>query len=257
MSTAVIDEDGTTTYTSLSSSSSSRSTSRLNGQVLVEIYRTAHWIWYSNLTLYDQNKQYIDPLLNWPETSYSQIGQWLGLTISPGKFDGGRRAVFVDPSLGYIAWTSNGNIGISFQVFSEMPDWAWVVVPHEIANIFSSEAVSGGWPTDWWADGRSPFPAMAAVQVEKANNVAYWSAHDEEDSGDPQYVMFRDRLLGVYGWSLFQKAFTSIYDKSNGEHYRCAHHIVATALADASITQQNLLRHIVKSERCQSLLYRT
>jgi hypothetical protein len=172
-----------------------------------EIFRTAHWIWFSDPTIYSQYKQFIDPYLNWPETSYSQIAQWLGLSLPPGSFDGGRRAIYVDYNTGYFAWTSGGNIGIGFQVFKDVPDWAWLVIPHETANMFTGEGVTGGWPTDWWSDGRSPFPAMVAVQVEKANNISYWSAHDASNSQDPQYVMFRDQLLGNFGWALFQHTF--------------------------------------------------
>jgi len=172
-----------------------------------EIFRTAHWIWFSDPTIYSQYKQYIDPYLNWPEASYNQIAQWLGLNLPPGSFDGGRRAVYVDYNPGDFAWTSAGNIGIAYQVFKDVPDWASVVIPHETANMFLGEGVTGGWPTDWWADGRSPFPAMVAVQVEKANNIPYWSAHDAVDSQDPQYVMFRDQLLGKFGWALFQNTF--------------------------------------------------
>jgi hypothetical protein len=179
-----------------------------------EIYRTAHWIWFSDPTIYAQNKAYIDPLLNWPETSYVQISQWLGLTLPPGSFDGGRRAIYIDSNPGYFGWTSAGNIGISYQVFGNVPDWPWIVIPHETANMFTGEGVTGGWPTDWWADGRSPFPAMVAVQVEKAYNVQYWSGHDSADSNDPQYIMFRDQLLGRFGWSLFQTAFWLM--KANG-----------------------------------------
>jgi hypothetical protein len=172
-----------------------------------EIYRTAHWIWFSDPTIYAQNKAYIDPLLNWPETSYVQISQWLGLTLPPGSFDGGRRAIYVDFNPGYFGWTSAGNIGIGYQVFGNVPDWPWVVIPHETANMFTGEGISGGWPTDWWADGRSPFPAMVGVQVEKAYNLQYWSAHDAADNQDPAYRMFRDELFGKYGWELFQNMF--------------------------------------------------
>jgi hypothetical protein len=195
-----------TTFTT-TSGSSAPTTATLNGATLVEVYRTDHWIWYSDSAIYSQNQQYIQPLLNWPETSYTQISQWLGLILPPGSYDGGRRAIFIDPSPGYFGWTSGGSIGIAYQVFQDVPDWPWVVIPHETTNMFTGEGVSGGWPTDWWADGRSPFPAMVAVQVEKTYNVPYWSIHDSDDSGDVQYVMMRDKLLGAYGWSLFSDTF--------------------------------------------------
>jgi len=200
----------TTTFTYSSSSSSAPATATLNGRTLIEIYRTDHWIWFSDPTIYDQNRAYIDPLLNWPETSYIQIAQWLALTLPPGSFDGGRRAIFVDPNSGYFGWAGGGNIGLGYQDFKDIPDWPWVVIPHETTNMFTGEGVTGGWPTDWWADGRSPFPAMVAVNVEKAYNVSYWQQHDAADSHDPQYAMFRDLLQAKYDWTLFQIAFANM-----------------------------------------------
>jgi hypothetical protein len=175
-----------------------------------QIYVTAHWVWFADPTIYNQTKNYIDPYLNWPETSYNQIAQWLGLSLPPGQFTGGRRAIYVDSNPGYFAWAAGGNIGIGYQVFSAIPDWPWVVIPHETANMFTGEGVSGGWPSDWWADGQSPFPAMVAVQVEKTFGVSYWVQHDAGDSNNPAYVMFRDKLLAPYGWSLFQKTFAGM-----------------------------------------------
>ncbi|MGA2791776.1 MAG: hypothetical protein ABSF00_13545, partial [Candidatus Bathyarchaeia archaeon] len=174
-----------------------------------EIYRTTHWIWFADRWTYAHYKQYIDPLLNWPEQSYTQISQWLGLTLPPGQFDGGRRAIYVDPNPGYYAWSCEGNEAIGYQVFKDIPDWPYVVIPHEMTNVFTG-TVTGGWPTDWWADGNSPFPAMVAVQVEKQYNIPYWSQHDAGDSNSPAYVMFRDKLQGTYGWALFQNSFAAM-----------------------------------------------
>jgi hypothetical protein len=181
----------------------------LNGVTLCEVYRTSHWIWFADLATFKQNQVYITPLLNWPEVSNNQISQWLGFTLPPGNFDGGRHAVFVDPRPGYIGWTSGGNIGIGCEAFRDVPDWVTAVIPHEIANIFTS-TITAGWPLDWWADGRSPFPAMVAVKVEQANGIPYWSQQDAWDSGDPQYVMFRDALQVKFGWQLFQTAFATM-----------------------------------------------
>ena len=171
-----------------------------------EIYRTSHWIWFCDSTWYSANKQYVDPFLDWPETCYLKIAEWLGLALPPGSFDGGRRAVYVDPRSGFFAWAGGGNIGIGKDVFVSLPSWADVVIPHETTNMFTAEGVCGGWPTDWWANSRSPFPAMVAVKVEAFYNKPYWQQHDADDSNDPTYVMFKD-LQSTYDWSLFQGAF--------------------------------------------------
>jgi hypothetical protein len=186
-----------------------------------EIYRTAHWIWFADSGVYSQYKSFIDPMLNWPETSYSQISTWLGLVLPSGSFDGGRHALYVysDTSGCCGAFSGGGNIGFQVESFNGFPDWPWVVIPHEMTNVFAGSAVvpNGGWPADWWSDGSSPFPAMVAVNVEKADEqaygVSYWQQHDLADQNGAmgsQYVMFRDNLQGIYGWGLFQNAFSAM-----------------------------------------------
>jgi hypothetical protein len=186
-----------------------------------EIYRTTHWIWFADFSVYNQYKQSIDPMLNWPETSYNQLSEWLAVTLPAGSFDGGRHALYVysDTTGCCGAFSSGSNIGFQVEAFNGIPDWPWVVIPHEMTNCFTGTAVvpNGGWPPDWWSDGRSPFPAMAAVNVEKADEqaygVSYWQQHDQDDASGSMgtiYKMFRDQLQSNYGWSLFQNAFAAM-----------------------------------------------
>jgi len=44
--------------------------------------------------------------------------------------------------------------------------WGYLLTLHETINTFTGQ-VSGGWPTDWWADHRSPFPNAMDEQVMK------------------------------------------------------------------------------------------
>jgi hypothetical protein len=192
-----------------------------------QIYQTAHWIWFEDPGSYNQYQQYVTPLFNWPETAYTQISKWLGLTLGPGSFNGGRRAIYVftcpianvctDTTCCH-GFADGANIGIQDQAFRNLPDWPWVVIPHETTNMYTTAGVNGGgWPIDWWADGLSPFPAMVAVNVEKADEasygVSYWQQHDQNDATGSMgsfYVMFRDKLQGTYGWLLFQKTFAQM-----------------------------------------------
>lgn len=34
-----------------------------------------------------------------------------------------------------------------------------------MVNLFTGQVVSGGWPVDWWANHRSPFSLMTAVEI--------------------------------------------------------------------------------------------
>lgn len=56
--------------------------------------------------------------------------------------------------------------------------WRMWIVAHEMANLFAHHyAGAGGYPSDWWANGRSPFPVYAAAIVAERlgeNETARW-----------------------------------------------------------------------------------
>jgi len=45
--------------------------------------------------------------------------------------------------------------------------WAYLLTLHESINVFSG-LLSGGWPSDWWADHRSPFPSAMDIEFMRA-----------------------------------------------------------------------------------------
>ncbi|HEU0201682.1 MAG TPA: hypothetical protein VFR86_14775 [Burkholderiaceae bacterium] len=42
--------------------------------------------------------------------------------------------------------------------------WGYLLALHQAINV-SSGVFSPGWPTDWWADHRSPFPNLMDIRV--------------------------------------------------------------------------------------------
>ena len=54
-----------------------------------------------------------------------------------------------------------------------------------MVNLFSGEVVSGGWPVDWWANHRSPFPLMTAVEIEYALVPQMAVFHERQGRKDP------------------------------------------------------------------------
>jgi len=83
--------------------------------------------------------------------------------------------------------------------------WGYLFTLHEGINVHTG-FVSGGWPTDWWADDRSPFPnafdyeIMQAIGTAQSNQTLLLSAtaqknrfdnQSQNPSGyDPQVAMF-------------------------------------------------------------------
>lgn len=49
--------------------------------------------------------------------------------------------------------------------------WGYVLTLHEAINVYTG-LVSGGWPTDWWADHRSPFPNAMDAEIMQAIGTA-------------------------------------------------------------------------------------
>jgi hypothetical protein len=69
--------------------------------------------------------------------------------------------------------------------------WGYLLTLHEAINVYTG-LVSGGWPTDWWADHRSPFPnafdyeIMQAIGTAENNNNLLLSATAQKNRFDNQ-----------------------------------------------------------------------
>jgi hypothetical protein len=107
-------------------------------------------------------------------------------------------------------------IGCAFDAFSGTAYgikayWAHILITHEMVNNFTGQIVGGGWPVDWWANHRSPFPLMPAVEIEYAlvPNMAVF--HERQGRSDPLVGMFM-HLKDQYGWAMLRKAFRAAID---------------------------------------------
>ena len=69
------------------------------------------------------------------------------------------------------------------------------IIAHELCNLFTGERVSGGWPTAWWANHRSPFPTVIANEAMQRLVPRFYKMWG--DYNDPLVVMF-DRLYHDY-----------------------------------------------------------
>ncbi len=93
--------------------------------------------------------------------------------------------------------------------------WGYLLVLHELINQWTG-LVTGGWPTDWWADHRSPFPNSMDEQImrtlgETRAADAQHNRFADPQSGDydPEVVMFNEHF-DAYGFAGLRRAFQLI-----------------------------------------------
>jgi len=93
--------------------------------------------------------------------------------------------------------------------------WGYLLVLHELINQWTG-LVTGGWPTDWWADHRSPFPnsmdeqIMRTLGLDEAADIQH-ARFANQGSGDydAQVVMFNE-LFAAHGFAGLRRTFDLI-----------------------------------------------
>lgn len=107
--------------------------------------------------------------------------------------------------------------------------WGYLLTLHEAVNVFTGSI--SGWPEDWWADHRSPFPNMIDEEVmriigQEQNNQTLIDAADlqHERFGNPnrpsdydsEYGMFQKFLSDYGGFDAYANVFRIMQeDKMN------------------------------------------
>jgi hypothetical protein len=93
--------------------------------------------------------------------------------------------------------------------------YGYLLVTHEFVNQWTGLAIgSGGWPTDWWANHRSPFPnAIAPIILSELGKTAAAAAQLARfvpggDSADIQVPMFTSMFNDFGGWDMFRLYFS-------------------------------------------------
>jgi MYXO-CTERM domain-containing protein len=97
-----------------------------------------------------------------------------------------------------------------------------LLVLHEFVNQWTG-LVTSGWPTDWWADHRSPFPNSMDEQIMRTLGLTQEAdvqharfADTSSGDYDPEVVMFNDHFQ-AYGFEGLRKAFALI--QGDGLHW--------------------------------------
>lgn len=85
--------------------------------------------------------------------------------------------------------------------------WRLWILAHELTNLFTHHyAGAGGYPSDWWADGRSPFPVYAAAQVAEKlgeKETARWLKTVDQEKPDQRLIW---KLHERFGFKVFARA---------------------------------------------------
>jgi hypothetical protein len=189
-----------------------------------KVHEGKHWTWYARQDQFKDHKADIQALYDYADKAFDKLCEAWGLKPARDKYvllvmdrPGGGFATGDISEVRAITGRPSPGIGCSYDAFVGSANgikgyWAHILITHEMVNSFTGQIVGGGWPVDWWANHRSPFPLMTAVEIEYAlvPNMAVF--HEQQGRGDPLVRMFM-HLKDQYGWALFRKAFrAAIHD---------------------------------------------
>jgi hypothetical protein len=185
---------------------------------LIKIHEGKHWVWFARSDQFESYGQDIERFYDYADKAFEYLCEAWGLKLPREKY-----VLFVWPKTGggfatgdiaevrAVTGKESPGIGVSYDAFFNVVHgikgyWAYVLITHEMVNLFTGQIVSGGWPVDWWANHRSPFPLVTAVQIEYALVPEVAIHHAKQITADPLCRMFQ-KLKDQYGWHLFRKAF--------------------------------------------------
>lgn len=196
---------------------------RAQNDPLIVIHTGQHYIWYCNQSVWQAHEADIEPYFDYADRAFAQIIKDWGVPMPTRKF-----YLYVNPGNGFAAFAAGDIAEVHRVVGHDAPGisvWAdcyWTTIhgikgyfgytftTHESVNNLTGQLVTANWPRDWWADDKSPFPAMTAVQVEREVGEPDVSRyHDQEFVHDPIYQMDKS-LLSHYGWGLWRRMFDTI-----------------------------------------------
>lgn len=93
--------------------------------------------------------------------------------------------------------------------------YGYLLITHEFVNQWTGLMTNGGWPTDWWADHRSPFPnSMDAYILAQLGQTKAAAAQTSRfvaggDSADTMVVMFNN-FFSTYGGFAWVQRLTAL-----------------------------------------------
>jgi len=187
------------------------------------IHDGKHWTWFARQDQFRRHKADIAALYDYADKAFDKLCEAWGIKPPEDRYT---LLVMANPGGGFaagdisevraITGNKSPGIGCAYDAFSGTANgikayWAHILITHEMVNLFTGEVVGGGWPVDWWANHRSPFPLMTAVEIEYALVPQMAVFHERQGREDPLVGMFR-QLKDQFGWAMFRKAFRTAID---------------------------------------------
>jgi hypothetical protein len=113
-----------------------------------------------------------------------------------------------DPDMGGIGgWATPESIGFTSNAWPKDKHRIWILA-HELTNLFAAHyGGAGGYPADWWANGRSPFPEYVSCLV--MEELGYREAAEHRKAGmqsKPDHMLYW-KLHAKHGFELFARFF--------------------------------------------------
>ena len=200
------------------------SVARAQGPRYQMIHEGKHWTWYARQDQFRRHRADIAALYDYADKAFDKLCESWGLRPPEARYallvmarPGGGFAAGDVSEVRAITGKKSPGIGCAYDAFSGTANgikayWAHILITHEMVNLFTGEVVGGGWPVDWWANHRSPFPLMTAIAVEYALVPQMAVFHERQGREDPLVRMFL-HLKDQFGWAMFRKAFrTAVED---------------------------------------------
>lgn len=204
----------------------------------VEVYSSQYAKWCVDATFWPSNSQYIRQFFTYYDDIVPLLSSLFKVNIplpivvevttpTPGGAvcDCGPR--FGVPEAIRITGDAFSNTFTNPLSIQSIPGfWGYLLTLHETINAFTGQVGGGGWPTDWWADQRSPFPNALDEQImrylgTKQNNQTLQNAASaqHERFGDPsqsgydtEVGMFNNFFNQFGGFSAYSSFFNLVHN---------------------------------------------
>lgn len=180
-----------------------------------QVHQSGQLTWCANATFWAAHGAQVQPYFAFVDRIMPQLSQDFGLS-SDAQF-----YIQVMPPVGYFSTPTPFGPGVNitgdafYNTSYGIPGfYAYVAIVHEFVNQWTDLAMDGGgWPTDFWANHRSPFPnfvdpivlhELGLSDVAAAQKARFLPGGDTEDA---QVPMFTSLFDDFGGWPLFRSYF--------------------------------------------------
>lgn len=103
----------------------------------------------------------------------------------------------------------NSSINFKSNLWQKDKYRVWILI-HELTNLLASYYGTQAYPSDWWANGRSPFPEYISVKIMHKlgfKKEALWRKNVHINKSDHKFFWYLDK---EYGTKLFKDFFLLI-----------------------------------------------